>query len=182
MESIRVKLRETHLQYETLAKTEEMEKFYATVNAFLAAARSVLYVARHELGWEERLAVKRVGISKQEEAERKKFDAWYSSSPVVKAILDHPLTDERHSVIHREGQAGFLHVPQPIGGLAVDEGNAFHQASFISGGRWGLPLEDKNYFFYVRADGTKVDAVVFCKGYLDRIDTFYQEVVRGVWR
>lgn len=185
IDPVRLKFREANFHFEKLSKLDGMEEFYATVNAFVAAARSVLYVARHELGWKERLPAARVGFSPHQKVERKKFDAWYWSSPEVQAVLDHPLAQERDHVIHRDGQAGFVHIPKPIGGMAVTEGSPFRQAPFVKagrGGRWGLPLLDKNYFYYVKPDGTNVDAIPYCKEYLDLIQTVFREIDKGAWR
>jgi hypothetical protein len=48
---IREKLREARFNLRKLEEIEKMEEFYPTLNAFLSAARSILYVASGELGW-----------------------------------------------------------------------------------------------------------------------------------
>jgi hypothetical protein len=182
---VRVKFREAIVHFGNLSKIDGMEQFYATLNAFLTAGRGVLYIARHELGWQERRKEHRKGFTPQQMAERQKFDTWYESAPEIKAVLAHPLAEERHNVTHRDGQAGFVHIPKPIGGLAVSEGTPFRQAPFIRtgrGGRFGLPLEDKNNFFYVKADGSKVDAVPYCKKYLDLLENAFLTIDHGLWR
>ena len=179
---VRTKLGEATFHLERLAKTEAMKEFYPTVNAFLAAARSVLYVARHELGWKERLAAQRVALSPAQISERQRFDQWFDSCAAAKAVLDHRLTDERHAVVHRSGQAGFFHVPKPCFGLAIAEGNAHGPGRVIRNRRMSLPLEDVNTFWYGDPSGTKYDAVTYCREYLQLIERFFSEVERGAWR
>lgn len=158
------------------------------MNAFLSSARSVLYVARHQFGWSELRDADQQALSKAEEDPRKRFDRWYALSRTVRAVLNHPLTDERHAAVHRKGQAGFFYVPKPIGGLALEEGDAFRIAPFFSRA-WhhaakaiGLPLEDDNLFFYQTPDGKKIDAVTICREYLALIEQFVSEVEGGGWR
>jgi hypothetical protein len=179
---VRTKLREAKFHLDRLAKTDAMEEFYPTVNAFLAAARSVLYVARHELGWKDRLPAQRVGLNPAQISERKRFDRWFDSCAAAKAVLDHPLTDERHAVVHRGGQAGFFHVPKPHFGLAISEGNAHGPGLVIRNGRMSLPLEDINGFWYGDPAGPNHDAIAYCREYLQLIEQFFAEVQRGAWR
>lgn len=179
---ILTKFREARFQLERLAGIEKMKEFYPTVNAFLSAARSVLYVARHEMGWRERLPVHRTGFTLSQETERRRFDAWFDSSAEAKAVLDHPLAEERRKVIHRSGQAGFFHVPKPLGGLAITEGNAYGPGLVVRGGRATLPLEDMNVFWYEDPHGTKHEAVAYCKQYFQLIERLFAEVQRGAWR
>ena len=159
-----------------------MKEFYPTLNAFLAAARSVLYVARHEYGWNDLRAPQRKGVTPAEIQSRKRFDEWYDSAPEPSAVEAHPLTDERHCVVHRGGQAGFFHRPLPIGGLAVSNGDAFGPGLFLAGGKIGLPLEDANQFFYTDPYGVTVDGVECCSDYLKLVEAFMRTVEKYPWR
>jgi hypothetical protein len=132
-DAVRTKLRETTFHLAKLTGIDSMREFYPTLNAFLSAARSVLYVARLELGWADRRSAQRAGFTPAQQSERERFDAWYASSPEAQAVETHPLTEERHCVIHRGGQAGFFHTPSPIGGLAATDGNA-HGPGLVAGG------------------------------------------------
>lgn len=180
MDAVRLKFREARYWLERLAEVERMRDFYPIVNAFLTSARSVLYVARHELGLEDRRD--RTGFNAPQRAERSRFDAWFASSVEARAVLDHPLCEERHVAIHRRGQAGFSHVPKPIGGLAVGEGTAFGQARFVRGGRFSLPLMDRNEFFYVDDAGHRHSAVVYCTAYLQIVEAFFRAIQTRPWR
>ncbi|MBI5048588.1 MAG: hypothetical protein HZB54_06550 [Deltaproteobacteria bacterium] len=179
---IRTKFREAKYHLERLTDIEKMKEFYPTVNAFLSAARSVLSVACHELGWKERLSCYRTGFTTNQEGERKQYDAWFESSTEAKAVLDHPLAKERHVVIHRSGRAGFFHVPKPIGGLAIAEGDAHGPGLVIRRGRATLPLEDSNLFFYEDPCGTRHGAVAYCMEYFQLIEAFFREVKQPPWR
>ena len=180
-EHVRTKFREARFHFERLAEIEKMKEFYPTVNAFLSAARSVLSVARHELGWKERLQSHRTGFTTIEETQRKRFAAWFESSAEVKAILDHPLAEERNVVIHRSGQAGFFHAPKPIGGLAISEGDAHGPGLVIRRGRATIPLEDSNLFYYADPTGTRHDAVAYCTGYFQLIEVFLRKMEQAPW-
>jgi hypothetical protein len=181
-DSVRTKFGEVHFHLERLAKSKAMKEFYPSVNAFLAAARSVLYVACHELGWKERRPAQRVGFNSAQISVRQRFDQWFDSSATVKAVLVHPLTDERHVVVHRGGQAGFFHVPKPHFGLAISEGNAHGPGLVVRKGRMSLPLEDVNTFWYRDRSGSKHEAIAYCRAYLELIGRFFSEVERGAWR
>jgi hypothetical protein len=178
---IRTKFREARFHLERLAEIEKMKEFYPTVNAFLTAARSVLAVACHELGWKERLPRDRRGFTAIEEAKRKRYDVWFKSSTEAQAVLDHPLAEERHVVVHRRGQAGFFHVPKSIGGSSITEGDAYSPSLVIRKGLAGLPLEDSNLFYYEDSTGTRHDAVAYCKEYFQLIAAFLCEVERVPW-
>jgi hypothetical protein len=179
---VRTKLREAKYHLERLAEIDKMKEFYPTVNAFLSAARSVLYLARHELGWKDRHAPQRVGIKPNEVSERQRFDQWCDSCPEAMAVLAHPLAEDRHAVIHRSGQAGFLHIPKSPSGLAISEGNAHGPGLVVRSGRAGLPLEDANVFRYRDAAGQEHDAVAYCRKYLNLVEQFFAEIQRGAWR
>jgi len=182
-----LKLRETELNLDRLSGTVRRREFYANVNAFLASARSILYVARHQFGWEELRAPDRSALSSSEELDRKRFDAWYKSASTVHSILAHPLVEERHEVIHRKGQAGFSYAPKPVGGLALEEGDAFRPTLFIRRARShigrtiGLALEDNNTFYYQTPDGQKHDAVSFCRKFFQLLQDFCSEVQARPW-
>lgn len=181
LDVVAAKFREALVHFERLPTIERAAEFYATANAFVTSARSVLYVAQHQFGWRER--PKGNGpLGSLEEKERKNFDAWFTVSPVVRAILSHPLSEDRHDIIHRSGQGGFVHVPKPRGGMAVDHGTPFKQ-SFWWGliGLAGLPLEDDNLFFYLNGAGHKHDAVPYCSAYLDLVRHFFDELRSSPW-
>jgi hypothetical protein len=182
-EAIRVKYREAEFHLRRLASLGAMEEFYATVNAFMTAARSVLYVARYQFGLEERLASQKAGLSPEETVDRRAFDSWYSLSQLVQTILNHPLTEERREVVHRSGQAGFIHVAKPLMGLAVSEGSPFKPSPFrTKRGMMPFPILDQNAFFHVDAAGNRVDAVPFCENYLSLLRQFLIEAERAPWR
>jgi hypothetical protein len=180
MDAVRMKFREASDWLAKLSQTDRMSDFYPTANAFLSAARSVLYVAGHELGLKERRD--QAAFSASQLADRDRFDTWFAASAEARAVLAHPLTNERHVAIHRSGQAGFSHVPKPIGGLAIGEGSAFRHAGFLRGGRFSLPLEDKNSFFYVDEAGRQHDAVQYCAEYLALVDAFFRVIQSRPWR
>ena len=180
-EVVVAKLNETRVHLRRLAEVKKAQELYATANAFLTAARSVLYVAQHQFGWKER--PRHGTINPNQEQERKLFDLWYPSSPVVQAVLAHPLASDRHEVIHRSGQAGFVHVPKPGGGgIAVSHGTPFKQSRwFTRRGIGGLPLHDDNYFYYLSASGQKVDALPYAEGFFLLVEAFTTELARRPW-
>lgn len=180
-EPVRLKLNEAHFHLKHMEKLKAMHEFYAAANAFVTAARSTLYVAQHQFGWKER--PKSATFTSAQEIERKAFDSWFSTAPCVGAVLDHRLADDRHEVIHRSGQAGFVHVPKPkLGGMAVSHGTPFKQSHWWTRrGLGGLPVSDDNYFYYLEPNGSRVDAIPFAQGFLALIQDFVVELERRPW-
>lgn len=180
-EAVRLKLNEASFHLKHMEKLKAMHEFYAAANAFVIAARSTLYVAQHQLGWKER--PKSITFSPDQEVERKAFDLWFSSTPSVRAVLAHRLADDRREVIHRSGQAGFVHVPKPkLGGMAVGHGTPFKQSYwFARRGLSSLPVSDDNYFYYLETNGTKVDAIPFSNTLFVLIENFVVELERHSW-
>jgi hypothetical protein len=170
------KLRETKFHLERLVAIESAKEFYPVVNAFLSSARSVLSVARHELGWRERLSHHRVGLTPVEEAERRSFDEWFESSADAKAVLDHPLTDERNRVVHRGGQARFGYFPKHFDDMIYADGDAFRPPVAVGS------FKDANTFHYYGPGGTSYDAVPYCKRYFKLVETFCRRLKRTPWR
>lgn len=175
------KLDEARVHLRRLGEVKKAREFYATANALLTAARSVLYVAQHQFGWKERPRQRQFNQAQMQE--RKQFDNWFVSSSAVQAVLAHPLAADRHEVIHRSGQAGFVHVPKPGGGgMAVSHGTPFKQSHwFTRRGIGGLPLRDDNYFYYVEASGQKVDALPYAEGFFALVETFVVELAKRPW-
>lgn len=179
---VAAKLAEARLNLKQLSDISEALPFYAAMNAFLTASRSVLYVAQYQLGWKERKKTQQ--YKPLEEEGRKKFDEWHKKCPITKAILDHPLTLDRNHVIHHSGQAGFIHIPRPIGGgIAADHGSPFSQALWVTRrGLGGLPLEDDNCFYYLDDAGAKIDAVTYVTAYFAIIEKFVESLGKYPWR
>jgi hypothetical protein len=118
------KLGEAQKLLKELEKLDSIKEFQPKLNAFLAAARSVLYIAGYQYGLEHRKGNQIVGLSAQDKFERQKFDSWCKNSKTYTDVLAHTLTEERNEVMHRSGQAGFYYIPKPIYGLAVEAGTA----------------------------------------------------------
>ena len=180
MNPIRAKLREAQMNLERLQDLTRSDEFYAAVNAFLSAAYSVLYIAEHQLGLPNTKKA-RAALPPNDRAVRERFDKWFQSSPSALAVKSHALGQDRHVVIHRTGQAGFVHLPRPIGGLAVEHGTPFRPAIFRSGKRIGLPLEDDNEFFYVDGAGKQHEAIPYCQAYLALIQLFFENLEKRPW-
>jgi hypothetical protein len=176
-----LKLNEAKFHLRHMGNLRAMHEFYAAANAFVTAVRSVLYVAQHQFGWKER--PRSATYTQGQEIERKAFDAWFMAAHSVQAVLTHPLADDRHQVIHRSGQAGFVHVPKPgMGGMAVSHGTPFKQSHwFTRRGIGGLPPQDDNAFYYLESNGTKVDAIAFAQGFLSLVEAFFTELRRRPW-
>lgn len=180
MDATREKFREARLNLERLRELTRSDEFYAAANAFLSAAYSVLYIAQYQLGLPKSRKAQ-AALPPNDRAERQRFDQWFKTSPRVSAVTSHPLGQDRHVVIHRAGQAGFVHVPKPIGGLALEHGTAFRPAIFRSGRRVGLPLEDDNFFFYIDGAGKQHEAIPYCEAYLALVQAFFEELHRRPW-
>ena len=178
---VATKFREARVHLRRLGDVKRVEEFYATANALVTSARSVLYVAQHQFGWKER--PRQQAFNSTQEQERKLFDKWFESCAVAQAVLAHPLAADRHEVIHRSGQAGFVHVPKPGGGgMAVNHGTPFKQAHwFTRRGLGGLPLQDDNVFYYLDASGTKYDAVPYAEAFLATVEQFVVELAKRPW-
>lgn len=176
---VTTKFREAHANLERLRTIERAEEFYFAVNAFITAARSVLYVAQFHHGWRERDKTKH--YSTNDERDRQKFDTWFDVSAEKAAVLAHPLSADRNHVIHHDGQAGFVHIPKPVGGLALDHGTPFRHAPFRSSRGAGLPLVDENVFCYLDASGTMHDALPYCEAYLDLVSQFFAQLRNRPW-
>jgi hypothetical protein len=180
MDTTREKFREARLNFERLRELTRSDEFYAAVNAFLSAAYSVLYIAEHQFGL-PRSKKAQAALPPNDRAERQRFDQWFKSSQHVSAVKSHPLGEDRHVVIHRVGQAGFVHLPKPIGGLAVEHGTPFRPAIFLNGNGVGLPLEDDNSFLYIDSAGKQHEAIPYCEAYLALIQRFFQELDKRPW-
>ncbi len=176
------KLKEARFHLSKLEDLVSMDEFYPNANAFLTAAHSVLLVARHELGWTDRKSEQQLGFTDQQILDRKSFDSWYKNSDGAKCLNAHPLFSDRDVVIHRTGQAGFMHTSISFGGVAIEPGNAFAPSLVWRKGRISLPLEDKNLFFYVDRTGSKFLASEYCKAYLQQIEEFVGELRKYPWR
>ncbi|MFN2397220.1 MAG: hypothetical protein ABR543_01040 [Gemmatimonadaceae bacterium] len=178
-EAVREKFREVRFQLERLATTDRAKEFYPTLNAFLEAASSVLYVADHQFGLR---GVKKSLIDRASRAERRGYDDWAAEEPTLMAVRNHPLTEERHEVVHRSGQAGFGYTPKPLGGLAVTDGGPFKTALFTTRGGVGLPLVDQNTFFYEDQHGNRRDAVEVCREYLGLVEAAFVQISATPWK
>lgn len=179
--TIDVKLREARIHFNGLREIVRADEFYALANAFLTSARSVLFVAQHQHGWKERL--RGIPSSPGEESERRRFDQWFEKSNEAHAVLTHPLASDRRDVIHRSGQARFIHIPKPGGGgIALNHGTPFEQSLwFTRRGIGGLPLCDDNYFYYLHEQGNKSDAIPFAEEFLNLVAVFAAAVSKRPW-
>lgn len=108
------KLNHARYQFEQLQEVASSRDLFATLDAFLSEARSVLYVLAFQFGWEERCGPYRKIVG-TERSVRERFDRWLRKN--AKAVLDHPLTLERHEVVHRSGSPSFT----PLRGVGLDE-------------------------------------------------------------
>ena len=110
MSRVERKLRYATYELRKLSEATTSEDLFATMDAFLSQARSVLYVLEYQFGWKglkgrdkKRLAAQR--------AERERFDQWFKAA--AKEVLAHPLVIERHEVVHRSGSPRFGHGSTP---------------------------------------------------------------------
>ena len=180
--ALRIKRREARHHLDRLGKVKPAAELYATANAFVTAARSVLYIAQYQFGFADPARHGAESFVPTEAAERKRFDVWFKNCPEVKAVLQHELSVDRNDITHRTGQAGFIHIPKPGGGMAVSHGTAFEQAPWITRrGLGGLPLEDVNYFYYLDNREQRHEAVPYCENYLVLIDEVISTVEKRPW-
>jgi len=181
MDAVIIKYRETRNQLARLNAAKDAKDFYLAVNAFLTAARSVLYVISFQYGWAHLKTADKATLSltPQQEAERRRFDKWTESSASWQAVLTHPLTAERHDVVHKSGQSNFIYYPQMGPGLAASPGTPFRAASMTRG---GLPITTEgSRFFYRRPDGSELEADQVCQEYLDLIWKVVEDVKAHPW-
>lgn len=78
------KLKDARILLEELKHIDSADGFYRTVNSFLSAARSVVFVLAYQLK-----KAMRARIPKGQIAERKRFDVWLENAQ--KPFLSHPL-------------------------------------------------------------------------------------------
>lgn len=133
------KLNHARYQFAKLEEVASSRDLFATLDAFLSEARSVLYVLGFQFGWEERRKPDRMAVA-AERSVRQRFDRWFKRN--AKAVLDHPLTLERHEVVHRSGSPSFGH-----------------------------PITKPRNFYFRDANGRKINGLDYCREYLRLIET-----------
>lgn len=144
------KLRYARYQFRKLKEVGTGEELFATLDALLSEARSVLYVLAYQFGWKElRGSYRRRFLV--ERAKREKFDRWFGKA--ASAVLKHPLTLERHEVIHRTGSP-----------------------------RFGYPIRSPSRFHYTRPNGQRVDGLTACQEYLTLVEDLVEQAQETPWR
>jgi hypothetical protein len=86
MAAVEAKWNEAHTLLSRLETESKRDEFYVTLNAFLAAARSVLYVLEHQFGWKELRGNQKIALAPPQTTmeDRKRFDDWFRNSPLCK--------------------------------------------------------------------------------------------------
>jgi hypothetical protein len=179
-EAVREKFEEARYHLKKLGAIDGPKDFYPTVNSFLSAGRSVAMVLRYQFGMKDgplKNDPVLVGMTPDQEAERKRFDSWAAASPELAAVEKHFFAEERHELVHRSGQTeGFVYNPPPGGGLAIEPGTAF-------GPVWPLPITTEgSTFLYRFPDGSERPALDVCREYLEALLALLLVAIRTPWR
>lgn len=180
LDAVEAKLAEAERALARLAVASAKRDLYDLANAFLVAARSVVYVARHELGWEDRRSVERATIGAADQEDRKKFDRWCSIEPTYRSIINHRLSEARSVAVHRAGQAPFSYV-STMGEHTLVPGTAFRHSVVLRAGRLSLPLEDGFCLVLEQPDGSTQDGVQACTEYLELVRAFVHSLRGRQW-
>jgi hypothetical protein len=144
------KLHYARCQIRRLKEAETGEDLFATLDAFLSEARSVLYVLAYQFGWKELRGSDRKKFAAERE-QREESDKWFTES--ASPILKHPLTVERHEVIHKSGSPAF-----------------------------GYPLKGgHSKFYHTRQDGQRVDGLTGCRERLKLVEDVVEQAQETPW-
>lgn len=173
------KFEEAERHLDRVSSASDLDDFYDFINTFLPTAHAVLNLIAFHFGWSQLKKKEKAAITDaQQQIDRRRFDKWAVSNISYQAILDHPLTNERHEIIHKSGQSTFIYYPQQGRGLAIEPGTRFTAARMTR----GLPLTTEgSKFMYRLSDGREVNAIEICRQYLDLIWRIVGEVKQHSW-